>query len=62
MGIYFIPPIKRLVFVYRIKPLVKKGRAWLKLFGYTGEARLCTGITVKRDFTLVINLIILNMP
>lgn len=24
---------------------VKKGRAWLKLFGSTGEACLCTGIT-----------------
>lgn len=43
-------------------PYVKKGRAWLKLLGYTGEARLSTGITVKGVNTLVINLIIPNMP
>lgn len=43
-------------------PYVKKGTAWLKLFGYTEEARLCIGITVKGACTLVINLIIPNMP
>lgn len=34
-------------------PYVKKGRAWLKLFGYTGEARLSIGIAVKGPCTLV---------
>lgn len=43
-------------------PYVKKGRAQLKLFGYTGEARLCIGITVKGACTLVTNLVIPNMP
>lgn len=29
---------------------VKKGRAWPKFFGSTGEARLCTGITERGEY------------